>query len=76
MKVLLDQMHPFGSAYVALDDDGTVIMGSWSLDADVRRFNSVHEALDYIHEEQKSNPDHMNIAKAKVLRDSLNVALH
>lgn len=76
MKVLLDQMHPFGSAYVALNDDGTVIMGTWSLDDNTKKFKSVHDALDYIHEEQKTNPDHMNIAKAKVLRDSLNVALH
>ncbi len=76
MKILLDQMHPFGSAYVVLNDDGTVTMGSWGLDDSMKSFNTVHDALDYIHEEQKVNPDHMNIAKAQVLRDSLDLPLH
>ncbi len=74
MKILLDQMHPFGSAYVALNDDGTVIMGSWSLNT--KTFNSIHDALDYIYEEQEVSPDHMNIAKAEVLRKALNLPLH
>lgn len=74
MKVLLDQMHPFGSAYVAINDDGTVIMGSWSLDT--KTYCSVFEALDFIHEQQIINPDHMNIAKTEVLRNYLNLSLH
>ncbi len=76
MNVLLDHMHPFGSAYVVVNDDGTVTMGRWALDDNLRSFDSVHEALDFINKEQISNPDHMNIARARVLRESLNVPLH